>query len=93
MWLRNTSSGWYASGEGSTDAAAMEKEGVGPVLGKESQQGKACSHGGKWSSQLAAGGGRKRGHRSREEMRLLVSMGWGAEQLGKGARSHGERWS
>ena len=47
-----------------------------------------------WSSQLAAGGGRKkRGIGWGEEMRLLVSMGGGAEQLGKGARSHGERWS
>jgi hypothetical protein len=46
-----------------------------------------------WSSQLAAGGGRKRGIGWGEEMRLLVSMGGGAEQLGKGAHSHGERWS
>ena len=47
-----------------------------------------------WSSQLAAGGGiKKRGIGWGEEMRLLVSMGGGAEQLGKGARSHGERWS
>ena len=45
-----------------------------------------------WSSQLAAGGGKK-GIGWGEEMRLLVSMGGGAEQLGKGARSHGERWS
>jgi hypothetical protein len=27
MWLRNISSGWHASSEGSSDAAAMEKEG------------------------------------------------------------------
>lgn len=45
MWLRNISSGWHASGEGSIDAAAMEKEGVGAVLGKESQKGKAGGHG------------------------------------------------
>jgi hypothetical protein len=46
MWLHNISSGWHASGEGSIDAAAMEKEGAGVVLGKESQQGKAGGHGG-----------------------------------------------
>jgi hypothetical protein len=30
----NVSSGWHASGEGSSEAAAMEKEGVGAVLGR-----------------------------------------------------------
>jgi hypothetical protein len=93
MWLRNTSSRWHASGEGSTDAAAMENEGVGAVLGKESKQGKACGHGGMEFTACCRRWKKKGGIGWGEEMRLLVSMGGGAEQLGKGAHSHGERWS
>jgi hypothetical protein len=39
MWLRNISSGWHASGEGSIDAAAMEKEGIGAVHGRGARAG------------------------------------------------------
>jgi hypothetical protein len=82
MWLRNTSSRWHASGERSTDAAAMEKEGVGAVLGKESQQGKACGHGG-MEFTACCRRWKKKGHR----------LGRGDEAAGfhgRGSRAAGE---